>query len=328
MKRWMTLGGLLCLFMPAAWAHHGVASLGSAGLHGPGAPVESSASATLPQGKTLMYLKLDHAEYKRFDSNPANPEARYAEFWMAGIGYGFKPWLSGYLFVPYNIKRDESGGYSSEGVADISWLVQLGFKYDDGFRLIPARESLDDLEDWHFTVYLGSKLPTGNPNNRDANGQIDPAKSLGFGKPVPTVGLTATKQVSDRLTINQEMSYIYFDPYRYADGQVYQFGSEFRINLAAIYRLKVNLSGRSRLDGVLETQYLSLGRDRQNGSDLTATGGRILYIMPGLRYYRDSFSIAAGVKFPVLTALNEADQQQGAEGKEDWRLLLSVSYLY
>jgi hypothetical protein len=327
-NRKVLLSGLCVLMHGTAWAHHGVASLGAAGLHGPGAPVESSASATLPQGKSLLYLKLDHAAYKRFDNNPANPESRYADFWMAGVGYGFKSWLSAYLFLPYHIKQDEAGGHSTEGWADISWMVQLGFKYDDGLRLTPGHESLDDMEDWHFTAYVGSTLPTGNPNLRDQNGAIDPGKSTGFGKPAISVGLTATKQLSDRLTINQEVSYIYFDPYRYADGQVYRFGNEFRYGASSIYRLWLNSAQRMRLDGVLEAQYLALERDEQNGAGLEATGGRIAYITPGVRFYWKRASIAAGIKWPVWTDLNESGQQQGAEGKEDWRLLLSMSYLY
>jgi len=54
----------LLLISPAVLAHHGVASLGAAGLEGPGAPVETSSSATLPEGKWLGYLKVDHAKSK------------------------------------------------------------------------------------------------------------------------------------------------------------------------------------------------------------------------------------------------------------------------
>lgn len=56
------LAALALVITPPAVAHHGVASLGTAGLEGPGAPVETSSSATLPQGKWLAYLKLDHAK--------------------------------------------------------------------------------------------------------------------------------------------------------------------------------------------------------------------------------------------------------------------------
>jgi hypothetical protein len=174
---------LLTLLSTQAAAHHGVAGLGAAGLRGPGAPVEAATSATLPEGSTLLYLKLDHARYETYDPDSRSPEADYANYWMAGAGYGFTPWLSGYLFLPYHSKVDEPGGYDTHRFADVSVFGRLGFKYDQGFRLNPASESLDDLEDWHFTVFAGATLPTGNPNLRDDEGNIDPGKSTGFGSP-------------------------------------------------------------------------------------------------------------------------------------------------
>jgi hypothetical protein len=159
-----------------AFAHHGVAGVGAAGLQGPGAPIESATSANLPAGKAFAYLKLDHAKYRTFDPDPANPESDYANFWIAGLGYGVTSWLSAYLFVPYNSKIDEPGGFNTNGLADISVFGQVGFKFDKGLRLTPETESLDDLEDWRFTVFGGVSLPTGNPNIRDLNGNIDPSR--------------------------------------------------------------------------------------------------------------------------------------------------------
>jgi len=54
----------------------------------------------------------------------------------------------------------------------------------------------------------------------------------------------------------------------------------------------------------------------------------MVYLMPGIRAYLDSFSIALGVKKPVWTRLNESHLQQGAEGKEKYRLIFSVSRLF
>lgn len=190
------LGLISALLAAPAAAHHGVAGLGAAGLLGPGAPIEAATSATLPQGKTLLYLKLDHAKYKTFDSD--NPESDYANYWLAGVGYGFKPWLSGYLFVPHHSKVDEDGGFDTHGLADISLFGQIGLRYDEGLRLIPDNESLDDLEDWHFTVFGGLTLPTGDPDLRDRNGEIDPGKSTGFGEPSWMIGGTATRQLAPR----------------------------------------------------------------------------------------------------------------------------------
>ena len=50
--------------------------------------------------------------------------------------------------------------------------------------------------------------------------------------------------------------------------------------------------------------------------------------MPGARAYWDNLSFALGVKLPVVQDLNEADEQQGAEGKERYRVIFSVSALF
>lgn len=322
----MLLMGVLCAASFPAAAHHGVAGLGAAALEGPGAPIEAATSATLPVGRTLLYLKADHARYERF-TDAADGEADYAQFWMLGVGRGFTAWFSGYVFLPYHIKVDEPGSFDTRGFADISVFGQMGFKYDDGFQLQPANESLDDLEDWHFTLLGGASLPTGNANLRDDAGNIDPGKSTGFGRPSFTFGATATKMLSQRLTFDVELSYLRFLEYEYDDGNRTQFGDERRVNTALVYRAFTHPERKLRLDTSVELLYLNLDRDRTNGEAEIATGGRILYALPGVRMYWDNLSIAVGIKKPIATDLNEAASQQGAEGKENYRLVLSASLL-
>jgi hypothetical protein len=320
-----------------AMAHHGVAGVGAAAIEGPGAPVESASSAVLPQGRTLAYLKMDHASYKTVD--PSNTESDYARFWMLGIGHGVTPWLSAYVFVPYNIKMDtaEPAGaarvkFDTKGWADASAMGQIGFKYDggQGFKLTPANESLDDLEDWHFSVFAGSTLPTGNPNLRDRTNAVNPGKATGFGKPSWSAGFTMSKMLTRDLTFSLETSVLRFREYRYNDGTTtMKFGAEDRVNAALAWRLHGDAGRKLRVDGVLELQQLTLGRDRSNGTDDPNTGGRILYLMPGLRIYKDNMSFALGVKRPISAALNQPTaQQQGAEGKEKYRVIFSASYLF
>lgn len=311
-----------------ALAHHGVAGVGAAALEGPGAPVESASSAVLPAGKTLLYAKLDHAKFKTYDSDPAAPESDYANYWMVGVGHGFTPWFSAYVFAPYHAKIDEPGGLDSKGWADLSVMGQIGFKYDAGFRLVPANESLDDQEDWHFTVFGGGTLPTGDANHRLADGSIDPGKAHGFGKNSWSLGLTATKQLTRDLTFNLEASTIRFREYTYDDGNRVKFGTENRFNLGLAQRLHTNPDRRFRVDGVIEAQYLALGRDVENGAGADATGGRMLYLVPGLRFYQDNLSFAVGVKKAVWTKLNESGDQQGAEGKEKYRVIFSASMMF
>jgi hypothetical protein len=328
------LGTALAMVALPAWAHHGVAGLGAAGLEGPGAPIEQSSSATLPEGKIFTYFKVDYADWETY--TPArDDEAKYSTFWMAGLGYGVTPWLSLYAFLPYHEKVDEDGFFNTYGFADAAVNATLGFKYDDGFRLVPAKESLDDLEDWHFTVYAGATLPTGNPNLRDPDGNIDKGKSTGFGEPAWTLGATASKMLDERWTLNFDLSNLWFQENTYDadpahDGEKFtgQFGDEFRFNTALIYKAYTNPDARFRLDTLLELNYLHLGRDKEDGVAESGTGGDILYVMPGVRAYWENVSFALGVKLPVWQDLNEEDEQQGAEGKEKYRLIFSVSALF
>lgn len=332
------LATLALLAAAPVYAHHGVAGIGAAALEGPGAPIESASSATLPEGHTLAYAKLDHARFRSV--NPGDTQQDYSQFWMLGIGHGFTPWLSAYIFAPYQRKVDtaEPAGattpaFNTQGWADFSVMGQIGFKYEPGknggFMLVPANESLDDLEDWHFTLFAGNTIPHGNPNLRDRNGNIDPGKSTGFGKPSLSLGMSAAKMLSPDLTLNLEASTLRFRDYLYADGNRMRFGAENRLNAALAYKLLTAPDSKLRLDGVIEAQHLDLGHDRVNGVDDPNTGGRVLYLMPGFRLYKDSMSAAVGVKVPAWQRLNEATApQQGSEGKEKYRLILSFSYLF
>lgn len=326
------LGALLggALAAPFALAHHGVAGVGTSALMGPGATVESSTSAVLPENSGLAYFKLDYARFRTFDRDPAAAESDYSQFWMMGLGYGFTSWFSGYVFLSYNRKIDEPGGYSTSGWADMSLLGQIGLRYDNGWSLVPPNESLDDLEDWHFTIFAGLTLPTGNANLQDLHGFVDPGKSTGFGKPSWSLGLTASKMFLERWTFNLELAHLGFQEYAYDDpgGLHASFGSEERINGSLTYRLHIDPERRLRTDLILETQYLRLGRDQENGVAVQATGGRILYALPGVRVYWDRASFALGYKKPVWTRLNESELQQGAEGKERYRILFNASYLF
>jgi hypothetical protein len=325
----------LPLISASALAHHGVAGVGAAALEGPGAPVESATSAVLPEGSTLLALKIDHAKFERGRLASPDVEGDYSRFTMLGIGHGFTPWFSAYAFLPYNVKADESGGFKTRGWADVSVLGQIGLRHDGkAFSLVPKNESLDELEDWHFTVFGGLTLPTGRPNYRLPDGSIDPGMSTGFGKPSYTLGLTATKMLSDKLTFNAEASTLWFKTFRYATDYTTgtdfttRFGREVRLNGGLAYRIHTNPEKKLRTDLSLELQYLKLGRDVVDGVGEAATGGRIVYALPGVRVYWDKSSFAFGVKKAAWKHLNEQSLQQGAEGLEKYRLIFSASMLF
>lgn len=318
---------LLALAAPPASAHHGVASLGVAGLQGPGAPVETSSSATLPAGRGLLTVKLDEAIFDK-KTPERDDEGDVSSFWLYGLGWGVKPWLSAYAFVPYTVKRVEDNSFTTAGFTDVSVMAVLGFKLDEGLRLVPANESLDEQEDWHFTVYAGTTLPTGDENVRDPDGAIDPGMALGFGTPAVSLGATVTKPAPERLTWVGELSWIRFGEHEYDDGTHVRFGSELRANGALAVRLATHAGRSLRFDAQLEGNFLHLGRDETDGVGELATGGDMLYVLPGARLYAGSTSVGFGVKIPVWTDLNEDSDQQGGEGTEDVRILATLSALF
>ncbi|HPF35062.1 MAG TPA: transporter [Candidatus Krumholzibacteria bacterium] len=318
---------LLSLLLPAAaFAHHGVATPGAVGVSGPGAPLETSSSATLPQGSWLAYMKLDHASYDLLTPE-RDDETKRTTYQMFGLGYGVTPWLSLYGFLPFHAKTAEDNGFNTAGFVDPAWLAVAGFTWDGGPRPVDRNESLDDLEDLHFALWLGGTLPLGDPDTADADGLPDPGKALGFGEPSWSVGAAATRWLG-RWTLVAEASTVLFQEHEYADGQRVAFGTETRLSLAACATLWTRPSSRTRLDLNLEAGYLALGRDEADGVGEAGTGGRILYALPGLRLTRGTVSLGLGWKTPAWTDLNEDALQQGAEGKESGRLLATFSTLF
>ncbi|MGF1548865.1 MAG: hypothetical protein ACFCUG_16235, partial [Thiotrichales bacterium] len=148
------------------------------------------------------------------------------------------------------------------------------------------------------------------------------------GEPSYGLGVTATRMFASAWTFNLELSYLRFLEHEYADGVRVKFGDEKRVNAALVYRAFTDPARKLRVDAVLETQYLGLGRDEAERVGEAATGGDIYYAMPGVRVYWDRYSLGAGVKTLIRTRLNEESEQQGAEGKEDYRLVLSFSALF
>jgi hypothetical protein len=152
--------------------------------------------------------------------------------------------------------------------------------------------------------------------------------SLGFGKPSIRLGYTATKQFTENTTFILDTNYLKFFEYKYDDGTKYKFGDEFRINTALTYRALTFEEAKFRLDLDVELNYLYLGRDKENGIGLKGTGGNILYTLYGFRVYYKTVSVGFGVKLPSWTDLNEENIQQGAEGKEKYRVIFTFSALF
>lgn len=317
--------GLVCLLllfalMLPAWAHHGGASVSQ----GPGTPIETNSPLTLPQGSTVVFTRFEMANFQKFErEDPFNVDS--FRFYQVGASYGLTDSLMATVILPYNAKSQDGAG-TIRGFGDAQVFLNLGLNYDgvDGLRLNGAEDVSVDLAEsgkWHFGVFGGLTAPTGR-DTIDLGLGVDGGQQPGFGSVTGTFGLNMQKALSNRIALVGDTSVQVFTAKSGGD----KFGNEFRANLAGVLNLHADPEATlKQIDGILELNYLKLSRDESGGVAELGTGGGILYLTPGMRFQVGDVNLGAAVKLPVLKALNERDMQQGSEGLENWRLILTSS---
>jgi len=311
-------------FPLTALAHHGGVSL----PFGPGTPIETSTPLTLPEGGLVLSTRVEQVEWRQFQF--AEPTNRTSfTFLNTALSYGIKPYLTGSIILPYSIKREESFG-SNSGIGDIRFSGILGFNYDgQGIGLNSQKEtavSLEGKKKVFFSFYGGFTIPTGR-THEGLGGEVDPTMQPGFGSPSFTMGFNASRGLLRSLSLIFDTSY---DIFTKRDN--FKFGNEWRINLAGVYELNGNPEKFiSRIDGILELNFLNLARDWQGGEGRTATGGNVLYLSPGFRFAfpkLQNANLGLLIKIPIFKRLNEQNQQQGSEGLEKYRIIGTLSFYF
>ena len=313
------------LFPLNALAHHGGVSL----PFGPGTPIETSVPLTLPEGGLVIFVRAEQVEWRKYQfAEPTNKDS--FTFFNLGLSYGIKPYLTGSIFLPYSIKRQDSLG-SNSGIGDIRFMGILGFNYEPGrgARLNSAKESAISFEGkkkTFFSFYGGFTMPTGR-SREELGGKVDPSMQPGFGSPSFTLGFNVARGLLRSLSLVLDTSYDIF-----TQRDDFKFGNEWRINLAGIHELYGKPEKFiSKIDGILELNLLNIARDEQAGQALRATGGTILYLSPGLRFAfprLQNANLGILIKIPIFKNLNEQDEQQGSEGLEKYRAIVTLSLYF
>lgn len=330
MKRILASVLLVSLFAPpGAWAHHGGVSL----AFGPGSPVETNSPLTLPEGGFALGVRAEQIQWKKFSFAEPNNKSSFT-FFNVNASYGFTPAFMATVIVPHYIKRADGLG-SNEGIADMKLQFTYGFHYDPGkgFSRNTASDTAVTLEGSKRTWFAVSGMmgfPTGD-SSKKLGGEVDPGMQPGFGSPSYTFGLAAARALGP-LTLNMDTGVDIF-----TERRGFQFGSEWRVNLAGVYELYGKPEKfLSKLDGILELNYLQIGRDKEDDGTgnlvgASGTGGKILYFSPGARFSFPSLqnaNLGVLVKFPIWKHLNEQDTQQGAEGLEKYRAIVTLSTFF
>jgi hypothetical protein len=321
------VAALLFLWPRPAWSHHGGVSLAL----GPGSPIETNSPLTLPQGGVAVSIRAEQVQWRTFSFQDPNNRTS-STFTNVGLSYGLTPYLTGSLFVPYTVKRQD-------GLADVSDIGDLRFQFSLGLNYDPTKGvALNRADDTAVTlegskkVYLGGFVsvtaPTGEHDNlRPGETEVDKSMQTGFGSPAFTVGLAAARNVVGSLSLTADTTY---DVFTEADS--YTYGGEFRFDLASVYEIYGKPEKfLSKVDGILELNLLEIAKDKASGESVTASGGTILYLSPGVRLSfprASNANLGALVKLPVWKDLNAQSQQQGSEGLEEYRAIVTLSFFF
>jgi hypothetical protein len=328
---------LVSLLAPAgAWAHHGGISLAA----GPGSPIETSSPLTLPQGAFILSVRAEQVAFRKFSF--AEPENKTSNtFTNLGLSYGIAPYLTGSIFVPYTFKRQD--GFETEnGFGDPRIQLSVGFNHKPGQgvslnRADDTAVSMEGSKTTYFGAWIAGTVPAGKYENiRDGETEPDKGMQTGFGSPSFEFGAAVSRNLAGSFSLTADATYAVFLKKSNTAGpnlqDSWKYGNEFRLDLAGT----VELYGKpdaflSKVDGVLELNFLQIARDELNGTGEAAAGGKILYLTPGARFslpILGNANLGLAVKFPVWKDLNEQDQQQGSEGLEKFRAIGTLSFFF
>lgn len=323
MYRFLIIFTLVLLLVHQTLAHHGGASISQ----GPGTPIETNSPLTLPQGSTVVFTRMELASFKKFEfAEPNNTDS--FRFYQLGASHGLTDSLSATVILPYNAKSQDGHG-TFRGLGDVKFLLNAGMNWDSdqGLRFNTAEDVAIDIGEsrkLYLSVFGGMTAPTGR-DNIDFGLGVDGGLQPGFGSPTFTLGLAAAKALTPSFSLNADTSVEVFTKKDGGD----KFGNEFRANLAGVWNLRSDEESTiSQVDGIFELNYLKLSRDETAGISELGTGGGILYFGPGVRTQVGSVNLGALVKFPIAKSLNERFLQQGSEGLEKYRLILTASTVF
>jgi hypothetical protein len=337
MKRVPPFVLLAVLLAPAfAWAHHGGVTLAA----GQGSPIETNAPLTLPQGGFVLSARVEQVPWKKYSfADPENKTS--ATFGTLGVSYGIAPYLTGSLFVPYTWKRQD--GFSTvNDIGDPRIQLNIGFNHKPGQgvslnRADDTAVSMEGTYTTYFAFWFAGTVPLGEYKHiRPGETEPDKGMQTGFGSPAFQFGAAVARNVTGSFGLIADVQYDVFTKKGNSAGpdlqDAWKYGNELRLDLAGVCELYGKTEAfLTKVDGILELNFLSIARDELNGAGETASGGNILYLMPGMRFTfpaLGNMNLGLGVKFPVWKNLNEQDQQQGSEGLERYRAIGTLTFFF
>lgn len=319
-------------YMPTADAHHpgGIGNPNAAG------PINTISATTLPQGKVVFGLTLNHTEFDALSDDRLFAETQsgnegvhsleslrsYALFTSLGVTDD----LMFTLRLPHQKRdgireaEDHHGGIEVEdhgetsGIGDLALLAQYRF-----FQ--------NPVSGTEAALLLGVKAPTGKTDEAVEDELQDAEFQPGSGSWDFSFGVAVTQRVG-KYSFDANVLYTAI-----TEGtQQTDLGDQILFNAAITYRLNQTLAtepmalGAHRhshheyhqsylaIDLALEINGEWQDKEETGGVPDRNSGGMLVYLSPGARLSYEKWCGFISVGIPIITELN------GVQSEPDWRI--------
>lgn len=201
------------------------------------------------------------------------------------------------------------GSLSDRGLGDTTILLKHRF-YVNNFQ----------SGGFQAAVIGGVKLPTGDNDERDDQGQLlPPSLQLGTGSVDVPIGVVMTA-FRNRIGINADVLYKFN-----SKSDDFVFGDEMKLNLAVGYRLfprEYTSFENKVLNAYMEVNTVISQRASCDGLVVANSGGSMVFISPGLQWVlHPRFLIETAVQIPAVQELNGTQLAFGSTVNFGVRLL-------
>jgi hypothetical protein len=318
-----------------AWADHGIAG----GLVSGSGPILTAEAETLPAGKYSAGLQVGFAfpdaytdgelitlagQHVHADTTDYNLRA------AASLSYGVTGHLMLSASLPF-VRRDDlreghhshSGGTASYSVEELGSVAGVG----DASLMGQYVLAHDHQQGWLVSLLGGLKLPTGSTAETDLAGtRLETEHQPGTGSWDPLLGLAAQKRWGDTAFHASAL-------YQFATtgAQDTRMGDRLNLGAALVFDLSAHHenpqeteAGHEHADhpawaAMIETSYEWEGQREVAGETDGDSGGKVLWLSPGLRFTAPAgWSAGFSVGLPVWQDVGISHPDNG------WRALIQV----
>jgi hypothetical protein len=318
---------------------------GFAGAAGTAGPIITLGADTLPAGKLAGGVRVSYAKPEHLsDAELAHRAGQHihahtTDYLLspsASVAYGVADNFTVSLSLPY-VRRDDlrEGTHQHSGGVAVNGVEELGSPSGIGDATLLGQYRLvgDEHDPWRVAVLAGVKLPTGATHERAPSGErLETEHQPGTGSWDPLIGAALSRRLG-RVSVDANALY----QFSTSGAQATTLGDRAQYNLAISFRVggesphehhhthgegpDEHAHGHGpAVDLVLELNGEWEGRQKIGGVTKQESGGRVLYLSPGVRLSApEGWSASLSLGVPV------AQRIRLSHPENDYRLIAGVA---